>query len=571
MAVTKIRGNTQIMALTITNAEIATAAAIETTKLADGPEFLKRDGSVVLTGDLNANSAYTVKNLKAPVNDNDAARLVDIQSATAGLDVKLSVRAASTADVDISTELENGDSFGGVTLVTGDRVLLKDQSPNTENGIYVVQASGAAVRSTDFDEDSEVTANAFTFVEEGTHADKGFVVTSDDPIVVGTDSIVWTQFSGAGAGDVNNATNVGTDGTGVFKQLNGSNLEFYKLKSEHAGLTVALDGANDQIDFTLVPGSIDHNSLLNYAVAEHRTINDGGTGATDLWSASKISTELGTKEPTITVLPISKGGTNSGTALNNNRVMVAVGGAIVEHSALGANLALATDANGLPATVAGVSDTEVGYLANVTSDIQTQLDAKEATITVLPIAKGGTNSGAALANDLVMVSSAGAIVESSITVTELGYLDGVTSNVQTQLDAKEPTITTLPIAKGGTNSGIALTNGLVMVSAGGAIVESTISTTELGYLDNVTSDIQSQLNAKTDDADFVVREELTGADGIETDFTLDNTPVAGSEHVYLNGLLQDAGGSDDYTIVGDTITFNFAPLATDKLLVSYRK
>ena len=90
----------------------------------------------------------------------------------------------------------------------------------------------------------------------------------------------------------------------------------------------------------------------------------------------------------------------------------------------------------------------------------------------------------------------GVVSASNITSVELDYLDGVTSNLQTQLNAKEPTITVLPVAKGGTNSSTALTNDLVMISSAGSIVESTISTTELGYLDNVTSDIQAQLNDK---------------------------------------------------------------------------
>lgn len=93
-----------------------------------------------------------------------------------------------------------------------------------------------------------------------------------------------------------------------------------------------------------------------------------------------------------------------------------------------------------------VTDTELGYLSGVTSSIQTQLDSKASTpidaateITgVLPVANGGTNSSTALSNDFVIISSGGSIVEdSSVTTTELGYLDGVTSALQTQIDGKQ--------------------------------------------------------------------------------------------------------------------------------------
>ena len=72
--------------------------------------------------------------------------------------------------------------------------------------------------------------------------------------------------------------------------------------------------------------------------------------------------------------------------------------------------------------------------------------------------------------------------------------------------------------------------------------------------------------------DFVIRETPAGVlNGVNTTFTLANTPVTGSEEVYLNGILQEPGGTDDYTISGLTITYNTAPISTDRLRVSYIK
>ena len=116
-----------------------------------------------------------------------------------GLDIKASVRLASTAALTLTTDVENGDSLDGIALVTGDRILLKDQADASENGIYVVAASGAPSRAADADQ-GDLTGGAFFFVEEGnTNADNGFVCTTNGTPTLGTDDIVFAQFSGAGS------------------------------------------------------------------------------------------------------------------------------------------------------------------------------------------------------------------------------------------------------------------------------------------------------------------------------------------------------------------------------------
>lgn len=141
-----------------------------------------------------------------PTHDDHAATKSYVDAARSGLDVKQSVRAATTGPLTIATDLEAGDVLDtNVTLVAGDRVLVKDQSTASENGIYVVQASGAAVRAADFDSNAEVTPGAFTFVEEGTlNADSGWVLTTNGTINVGVTGLSWALFSVAGtilAGD----------------------------------------------------------------------------------------------------------------------------------------------------------------------------------------------------------------------------------------------------------------------------------------------------------------------------------------------------------------------------------
>jgi hypothetical protein len=106
---------------------------------------------------------------------------------------------ATTASLTLASALENGDTLDGVTLATGDRVLVKNQSTGSENGIYVVKASGAPDRAEDANLSAEVTAGMFTFVSEGTtNGNTGWVLTTDDAITLGTTPLVFSQFSGAG-------------------------------------------------------------------------------------------------------------------------------------------------------------------------------------------------------------------------------------------------------------------------------------------------------------------------------------------------------------------------------------
>jgi hypothetical protein len=152
------------------------------------------------------------------LTDNDLIPKWYADGIAAGVDWKDSVRAASTADVNITTGLENGDTIDGVTLATGDRVLLKNQSTGSQNGIYTVVASGAASRSTDANTSAEVTSGLTVWVNEGTaNADTAWTLITDGTITLDTTSLNFTQTSGLGqisAGNgltkTGNTLNIGT-------------------------------------------------------------------------------------------------------------------------------------------------------------------------------------------------------------------------------------------------------------------------------------------------------------------------------------------------------------------------
>ena len=147
-------------------------------------------------GDVSLNS-QKITNLATPTASTDAASKSYVDNVSQGLDVKDSVKVATTANGTLASAFANGQTVDGITLATNDRIMLKDQSTQTENGIYVVNASGAPTRADDFAAGSGV-AGAFAFVEQGTtNADSGFVVSSNKGSdIVGTNNIVFAQFSG---------------------------------------------------------------------------------------------------------------------------------------------------------------------------------------------------------------------------------------------------------------------------------------------------------------------------------------------------------------------------------------
>ena len=177
-------------------------------------------------------NAQKITGLADPTNAQDAATKAYVDATAQGLDVKQSVRAATTTSGTLATSFANGSVIDGVTLVTGDRILIKNQATGSENGIYTVNASGAPTRATDADTNAKVTAGMFTFVEEGTVNDNnGYVLTTNNAIVLGSTSLTFTQFSGAGTYTASN---------GVL--LTGSNFTFNPLST--GGLQTASGGAS---------------------------------------------------------------------------------------------------------------------------------------------------------------------------------------------------------------------------------------------------------------------------------------------------------------------------------------
>jgi hypothetical protein len=117
------------------------------------------------------------------------------------IDWKTNVVAASTANLSTATDLEAGDTLDTVTLSAGDRVLLKNQSTASQNGIYLVSTSGAASRATDFDAWSEIPGSVVSVTSGGaTNASKGYICTAAVSGTVGSTGITFAEFGGSSGG-----------------------------------------------------------------------------------------------------------------------------------------------------------------------------------------------------------------------------------------------------------------------------------------------------------------------------------------------------------------------------------
>ena len=254
------------------------------------------NGNLVLdpngTGTIDVSSAR-ITSLATPTQTTDAATKAYVDAQLQGLDVKNSVRVATTANGTLSSAFANNSTVDGVTLATGDRILLKDQSTGSQNGIYTVNSSGAPTRATDFDADSEVTGGTFFFVEEGTvNADNGFVMTNDGTVTVGSTALVFTQFSGAG--QVTAGSALTKSGNTLNVAVDDSSIEVSSdaLRVKASGITNAM-----------LAGSIDLTAKVTGALP----VGNGGTG---LSSIAKGSVLVANSANTLSAL--DGGGSNDG-------------------------------------------------------------------------------------------------------------------------------------------------------------------------------------------------------------------------------------------------------------------
>lgn len=202
------------------------------------------------------------------------------------------------------------------------------------------------------------------------------------------------------------------------------------------------------------------------------------------------------------------------TQLNGKQATITGGATSIVSANLDASKALVSDASG-KVSAAAVSAVELSYLAGVTSGIQAQINAKQATIT----GAASTVVGSNLTADKALISNAsGKIAVGGATSAELAFLAGVSANIQDQLNGKQATI----VGGASTIANADLTASRALVSnASGKVAVAAVSAVELGYLAGVTAAIQTQLNAKqatiTGGASSIASANLTGDRALVSD------------------------------------------------------
>lgn len=202
------------------------------------------------------------QNFGTPSAGTDAVILSYLQSyvadAIGASNLKDAVRVATTANGSLATAFANGQVVDGVTLATGDRILIKNQTTGSENGIYVVNASGAPTRASDADTATDI-ADAVVYVSQGTaNADTGWKLVTDS-ITLGSTALVFTSLTVSGLTSGNFVVSETPAGA-----INGSNTSFTTGNAPVAGtVQVFLNGLLQTVtdDYTI------SGSTITYATA----------------------------------------------------------------------------------------------------------------------------------------------------------------------------------------------------------------------------------------------------------------------------------------------------------------
>jgi hypothetical protein len=273
---------TQLDAKQTSDAQLTDIAGLTPTDsnfiVGDGSNFVTETGSTARTslglGSIATQAANNVSisggavtGLGSPSASSDAATKNYVDQAVAGLRTRIIAEAGSTANVNISNGLENGDTIDGVTLVTGDRVLLKDQTDATENGLYLAVSSGAASRDPEHNTIAELSGG-MVVVNQGTANDnKIFLCTTDSDGVIGSTNITYSQITPANVGTV---TSVGVADSGSSE------------------FTVANSPITSSGTITLAVNSIANTKITGLGTASTKTVGTSANNVVQLDGSAKL-------------------------------------------------------------------------------------------------------------------------------------------------------------------------------------------------------------------------------------------------------------------------------------------
>lgn len=544
MASTQIRGNTQIIGLTIADAQIATAAAIALSKLAKIP--ITPDGATPFTAAQSMGS-QKITSLADPTTATDAATKQYVDNVAQGLSPKQSVRALASSNVTQS----GTQTIDGVALSAGDTVLCVAQTTGSQNGSWTV-ASGAWTRTPDFTDVNDAVRSPYWFVGEGTvNAGSGWVMTTW-PYTIGSTSLAFTQFTGAGeivAGNgLQKSGNTLSINTAVTVDLNTSQTLTNKsiVATQLTGTLAAAQFPALTGDVTTTAGALGTtiaNSAVTLAKMANLAANSVIGNATG--SAATPTAVPMTSSPTASTVVYRDGNAN---AQANNFIDSAT-----------------TIVTAGTTTTLTVASTKTQQFTGSTTQTVVMPNATTLAVgTQYYVTNRSTGAVTVNMNGGSLLQTIAASAYALFTLISNGTAAG-TWDAAYNAGGGAGTVTTVSVVNANGFSGT--------VANAGTTPAITMQTTVTGLLKGNGTAI-SAATAGTDfmaPSSFVTRETPTGSvNGANVTFTLANTPIAGTECVYLNGLLQEPGGND-YSITTNTITFVTAPATGDRLRVNYQK
>jgi hypothetical protein len=451
-----------------------------------------------------------ISGLGTPTQSTHAATKAYVDSLSESLNVHDAVKVATTANITISTALVAGQVIDGVTLASTNRVLVKNQTTTSQNGIYTVQASGAAVRASDYNSVPEIETGDFVFVTSGTvNASTGWtqtaVVTTLD-----TDPITFTQFSGSGTYIAGNGLAL----TGNSFAIDAAVVP--TITSTNNAVAQGLLDAKAYTDAEI----IEHNVNANvHGIADFTllatTVSPTFTGTVVLPSTTSIGNVSSTEIDVLNGLTASTAelnildGVTSSTAELN--ILDGVTSTAAELNILDGVTSSTSELNLLDGVTA--STIELNYVDGVTSSIQTQLNDKApiASPTFTGTVSGVTKSHVGLGNvnntadaDKPVSTATQTALDAKAPLaspTFTGTVSGITKthvglgNVDNTTDAGKPvsTATQTALDLKANLDGPTFTGTVVLPSTTSI---GNVTAAEIGYVDGVTSAIQTQLNDK---------------------------------------------------------------------------
>ena len=463
-------------------------------------------GDLVLSpqgaGDVDVDSSKII-NLADPTAAQDAATKAYVDATSSGLDVKASCELATTAALAAVT-YANGSSGVGATLtadangalsvdsvavVAADRILVQNQASALQNGIYTVTATGAVgavfvlTRATDFDDSTNITSGAFTFVEKGTvNADNGYVMTTDGAITPGVTAIAWSQFSGAGmvlAGDgldkTGNTLSVNVDDTSIA--ISADTLE---IKSTWVGHTATTTLG------TIGTGTWNGTAIADAYVANDLTISGGTVNGSVIGGSTPAAGTFTTLTANTSL--VGTLGTATQNSVTTMTGLTTVGTVIAgQFGTDAAPLTAFINAGEIDGNVIGSETPAAGTFTTVTINDGLTLNAGlavngDTTGEITLNVKGVGSQTAALmtveqsdGTDKLSVSAAGVTTAASLVATTAdingGTFDGVVGGTTPAAGAftTVSATTAIPVGSGGTGLSAAAKGSVIIANAANTI------------------------------------------------------------------------------------------------------